>query len=500
MLLEWKKFPCLDLLRHYYLSLALLQVGAYQEAEKEGLIALRIDSVRGGIFGPEIYSQLASIANDRKDFNKAVHYYRLGYNAVRNSVNPYSPLGALNNMGLMYIKLDSIELAETTFKSAYQSFKEKQLSPSTLLASLLDNLSDVALLKKDTLTAIHLLHQKDSLLNQINPDTLRKFETWAVLASLYVAIGEPGIAIGYLEKAEKILAKGKNFTADHAYNLEITRFDYSLAIDDSHGAIQAIKKIDALRDRSLQEMTSRHQIKIDVLHEVSNHSINQERMLAMAAIEKKEQESLYQKRIVLLLGILGLIVLLGLYIYFLLRSKLHKQRIAGLEVSVKLNAERLKSESLEKELLKQNLETSEKDLISIAMDNVRRKEWTRDILEKLDTVLDKSNGNQHESLKSVYHELFHQAQIQDRLSLSHENQEIIQAAFVNQLRIHYPELTTSEMDLCILIRLGLTGKEIAVVRNIDPESIRKAKYRLRQKMNLASPQELKVFLNSISKV
>ena len=499
MVQPWSTYPCLNLQYHYLLSNALRKVGAYEEAERAGRLALEIDSLMGGRFAPEIFSHLASIAYERKDYAEAIYFFQRNYELVRYDTNTHGVLGALNNIGLSYFMSDSLDRAEEIFLEAYQSYIYHRLRPQSLLASLLDNRADVALVKGDTLSAIQLLLQKDSLLQVITDDSVRMYDTWASLAALYLSQHQPRNSLAYLQKAEAILPLVTNLTADDAYHLELTRYKYSVANGDPGATLRSAKKLQSLRDRANAEQIERHQTEVDVLHQYADYNVAQERALAMVQIEKKEQEQRFQKRITILIILLGLLGLLGLYIYFSLRAKVSKQRIEGLEVSVSLNAERLKSEKLERELIQRNLEASEKELISIALDNVRRKEWTREMMDKMDSVVEKPVEKQPEGFKKLYHELMHESQIQERLTLAHENQDLIQTAFVQKLKTAYHDLTPAEIDLCILIRLGLTGKEIAVVRNIDPESIRKAKYRLRQKMNLSTPEELKDFLNSISK-
>lgn len=497
--LSWARYPCLDLALHFNLSIALRQVGAHVEAENAALIALKLDSVLEGRIRAEILAQLASIAYEKQDYRKAVHYYNLSYEDVQDSKNMFSALGALNNIGLAYFQMDSLDKAEMAFREAYTTYKSAHDSPSTLQASLLDNLAEVALLKKDTSGAIALLHQKDSVLQRIPHDAFRVFDTWATLAELYLLLKDPGQSITYLQKSESLISNDTMYSPDDAYRVALIRFNYSIFQNDLSHAIRSMKQLLSLGERAREELVTRHQTEVRVLHQLSDHNVAQERSLTMAAIERQRQQQQYQSRITLLIVLLCIIILLSLYVYFSSRNKLNKHRIDALEVSVRLHDEKLKSEKLEKELLQHNLEVSEKDLISIALDNARRKEWTKEIMEKLDTVIDKPPDKQQENFRRLYHDLLHQLQIQDRLSLAHEQQDIIQSAFVHQLTSIHPDLTPAEIDLCILIRLGLTGKEIAVVRNIDPESIRKAKYRLRQKLDLATPQELKNFLGSISK-
>lgn len=62
--------------------------------------------------------------------------------------------------------------------------------------------------------------------------------------------------------------------------------------------------------------------------------------------------------------------------------------------------------------------------------------------------------------------------------------------FFEKLKLRYPSLTQNEMRICALIKLNLSLLEISNALNITTESVRKARYRLYKKLNLASDQEL----------
>ncbi len=60
--------------------------------------------------------------------------------------------------------------------------------------------------------------------------------------------------------------------------------------------------------------------------------------------------------------------------------------------------------------------------------------------------------------------------------------------FQHHLRKSYPQLTAYDLRLCIYLKANLSTKEIARVLSITPDSVKKAKHRLRKKLNLSSGQ------------
>jgi hypothetical protein len=61
--------------------------------------------------------------------------------------------------------------------------------------------------------------------------------------------------------------------------------------------------------------------------------------------------------------------------------------------------------------------------------------------------------------------------------------EQVHPGFFRELEKSHPNLTAYEIRLCAYLHIQLSGKEIATLLNIDPASVRKAKMRLKKKMN-----------------
>lgn len=53
-----------------------------------------------------------------------------------------------------------------------------------------------------------------------------------------------------------------------------------------------------------------------------------------------------------------------------------------------------------------------------------------------------------------------------------------------KLKQHYPRLTVYDLRLCTYLKTNLSTKEIATLLNITPDSVKKAKHRLRRKLGL----------------
>ena len=56
--------------------------------------------------------------------------------------------------------------------------------------------------------------------------------------------------------------------------------------------------------------------------------------------------------------------------------------------------------------------------------------------------------------------------------------------FQDKLKQRYPNLTAYDLRLCIYLKANLSTKEMATLLNITPDSVKKAKHRLRRKLQI----------------
>lgn len=68
--------------------------------------------------------------------------------------------------------------------------------------------------------------------------------------------------------------------------------------------------------------------------------------------------------------------------------------------------------------------------------------------------------------------------------------------FINQFTEVHVGLTKGDVELIKLIRIGLDTKEIASIKNVEPLSIKTAKYRLKKKFKICEEESLTEYIYS----
>lgn len=68
--------------------------------------------------------------------------------------------------------------------------------------------------------------------------------------------------------------------------------------------------------------------------------------------------------------------------------------------------------------------------------------------------------------------------------------------FYQNLTIKHPELSSTEQHLCAYFKLGMTPKEISILHVSSLESVRKAIYRIRKKLDVDDKTNLNIFMQA----
>ena len=78
-----------------------------------------------------------------------------------------------------------------------------------------------------------------------------------------------------------------------------------------------------------------------------------------------------------------------------------------------------------------------------------------------------------------------------------QNFDLIHQSFFRNLRFRYPELTSTDLKFCALLRLNFNTKDIAKFTNLTVRGVEGARYRLRKKLGIKNNQSLTDFLIEI---
>lgn len=226
-----------------------------------------------------------------------------------------------------------------------------------------------------------------------------------------------------------------------------------------------------------------------------NHKFNQEKLAdSLAFVQERKEIALLaeaetsKKWLYLVLFIVSVIA--AITITFLIRRN-YKSR-------ANVIAEKLEKQQVQKELLDQKVIAKEEEIKRLIADNTMRLNFKEELLEQLKKELVEKDPKELKiALNSLTKELKSQIQTEGKLSgLQYKIVEVNQGFNTKLLKL-YPELSKTEREVCALLRLNLSIKEIMTIRNTSQDAVKSVRYRIRKKMGLSAKEELEQFIQSL---
>ena len=158
----------------------------------------------------------------------------------------------------------------------------------------------------------------------------------------------------------------------------------------------------------------------------------------------------------------------------------------------------IRAVQVENQYLQNEVENKRRDLINYAMSIVEQKEYFEKVSESLRELSNEKRSElRDEKLKKLEIEIRQRMSFADKVEDFNIRIEKMHKDFMGRLAQLYPDLSSNETRLAVLIRLGISSKEIATLLNISPKSVEINRYRLRKKLGLDRKASLTQFINNI---
>ncbi|MCP4443552.1 MAG: hypothetical protein GY810_32010 [Aureispira sp.] len=274
------------------------------------------------------------------------------------------------------------------------------------------------------------------------------------------------------------------------FKLKLNRAFYYKDIDGIKGFVDSIELFNT---RIIEDAINKTQQMGEAQARLELIRLEKERELNDALVKNEIAKS-KNERLVLYLWIVCIITVL-LAVVFWYRRKMGKVKHQSLieRANKDLVEAELKINKLEKQKLEQDLNFKKQDLTNLALENSRKNDLNKEFMAKLKAIKKGKQEELNPLIKLVEREL-----LKDQtLELIQTNIDELNTNFFNTLQDKFPNLTTNEMRLCSLVRLGLNNKEISVIRGISSDSAKVSRYRLKKKLELDATIDLMSFLKNL---
>ena len=321
----------------------------------------------------------------------------------------------------------------------------------------------------------------------VNEDNFKKAEEWYTKALVIAeANGEkrfPGILyrrLAYVNREvgnyNKALSYGQK-SLSNAQELKLGKKE----IND-HLELSAIYAAMGNNSKALESFKT--------YHEMNDSILSNERVLAMTELEtkyeteKKEQEIVILeerqkisklRQSVLALALLGLLIfLISLWSYY--RQKVKRDLIL--------------KEKLDQEIAFKNkdLDFKKQELTAFALQLSQKNELLENLKEDIKRI--NKQPDDGKSLQSIINTIQINQTHDESWTTFKMRFEQVHVGFNKRIKEEYQSVTANDLRIISLIKMNLSSKEIANILNISSEGIKKARYRLRKKLNVQPEESL----------
>ncbi|MDG3582590.1 tetratricopeptide repeat protein [Galbibacter pacificus] len=418
----------------------------YQTASKQFLKALQLSKTIEYIKGRAMANgYVGSCFEKLSNYKDALKYQKTSLELFEQIEDSLGLALVNENIGSIYEDKEQYKVAYQYFKRALD-YMERQDGQFDRKLNIINNMGDVNRKKEN---------YKEALMYTLKAKNL----------------AEKSHNYHQLESAYKDLSKTYGLLND--FEQAYINLGISDSINETIIRLQNVQQINALQ--ALYDANSK-EAKIDLLTKENEVNKAQERLM-----------------LIFIIALLGLIF--GVYVYLKKRKQhelnIEKYKQQALEAN--LEKKKLIEENLQREI---ELKTSSLSKYSL---NLAQKNRT---LSQVAHTLTNIKGRKKIDVDAKLNEIV--LVINEDLSEKQEwNQfmdyfEQIHPSFFKNLRYRTEEeLSITELRLCMLLRLGLSSKEIASILRVTPDSIRVARYRLRKKLSINQGDKLTRFLQQL---
>jgi tetratricopeptide (TPR) repeat protein len=471
-------------LGNYYSQKALVNtyLGYHELAIEMNLKAISVYEELSDFSGMSVcYNAIGKIHMDQSENELAERYFNLAYDFNQKTSDKKSLGMILINKGCLKMEQDSLDVAMQFFSRAYDLFLEG--GDMRRIALSLYQIAEVQSKLGEYADAIAKLDKSLNIFEKLD----EKYGQAMVLCRKGMIYRESENFDSAIEFGEK------------AYSLATQINSQSLQTEALNQLSKAHKSTGNY-SKALELFEAYHALKTELDSKNSAKRISEIEYQAQLSANEKDIQLLNQRnrartlQVYFLIAFAGIILLstFGLVLFLRLKNKNLRQKQEILEKKNHLIDLENKVYEKDKKMLENDLELKNKELTSRALALIQLNETLKSISLKMNDFPSDTPGGKKQ-IRAI---------LQDIQQATHNNiWEEFDLAFSNVHNRFYerlfeicPNLSATEIKIAALLKLNLSTKEMAAISFKSESSIKTARHRLRQKLNIGENDNLVAFL------
>ncbi|NME69162.1 tetratricopeptide repeat protein [Flammeovirga aprica] len=488
-------------------------------AEKELLEFRNAGDVRGEI---RAYLKLGGLYCNRVNYHKAYESYWEALFLLDKENYPMLKAKVYRGMGILYSLFERNDLAVKYYKQALSMNRKLVENEVIPLENLRPNYHSLMVhyryegdaentqLYYDSCTSIPmednvsriLLESEETFLSLLKGELIetgKSFKTLmpqleglegneSYLVIFYSSYGDYFYKIQHYKEAIDYYKKALKVAKLEKAHLNFTPLLYEKLVDTYKmiGDYQSALKFATVGNDLNQWLYSSKSERNRSLFEISDEYKKREQAQQLE-IERQELENYKQEQKILWLTV-ALLFLIILGVFFMVRT-----RVKTLKLKYALEKEAIEQkQKLHEEKNQEILYVKNSELTNTTLQIIAKDELLTSIKGKLKDVYKETKSKEVQKVMNAI------KLNQDHSWLEFENRfTSVNPSFFSQLKEKHPSLTNYDLKICALIKLNFSGKEMARLLGISPESANTSRYRLRKRLGLVKGEDLVNYLGNV---
>ena len=424
------------------------------------------------------YENLSNLYGQIKEYPKSLEYLKKGKEIFEKINDKFNLANIDYNLGLYYFKQKDYILALEYYQQSHKLFKK--LEKTDALGDVNMAIGEIYIDKGQLDSAYFYLKKAEYFYNKAGiPDF--KAETESKLALLFLKQKKKDSTLKYLKKAQALAHSQSTLFKKKLLQTEMDFYntfgDYqkayqkSLALNKTNDSIHTLNIQDAINKKLLQ-------FKLD---KMKSENIQLKQKQTIDRLHNRQMK-------ITAVSMTGLSILSFVILYLFFKKRAKEKEVAKLKI---------KKAELKRQEMKNSLEANERQLTGFTLHMMQKNLILKDLLDYIKNAEKDRLINIRSKIREFKIKIINALSSDQDWKTFEVYFEKANPKFIKRLKEKHPNLTTKEIKLAIMVRLNMDIRESASTMNIEPNSVRIARYRLRKKLGLSKNDNLYEYMLAI---
>jgi len=408
----------------------------------------------------------------QKNQRAAIDYYQSAIKLYRKHNDKHWENFGIQKIALAHLSLDELHKADSAIDYSIQL--SDSLGAIQVLSESYDIKADIFFAREQYNQALEYFRLA------LNRNTKAADSTF--IATTNISIGRCYQELGMYEEAESFYLKMLpiSLKMDVKENIKTIYQKLSEIYDlteDQPKAFEYYKKYTGVKDSIYHSEKLLHfadmQTKYDTERKEQEIALQNQTITILE--QRSEIQELLRMRLIVTIVVLVIFFLLGFYVLWL-RGKRNKLK-----------------QDIENERLSHELDLKKRELTTYTLHVIQKNELLENLQNKVKEL--KHKDSSHDSSFSEITRLINTNRLIERDWDNFKSVfEQVHPDFFTKLRSLYSNISSNELRMAAMMKMNLNSKEMASILNITPDSVKKARYRMRKKFELEEETNVQEYL------